>query len=296
MAKNFITEKELIGRIKELKSIKPQENWVVLAKSRIFGEETTKKNIFANPFPYFKPVFATAVIFFVLFGLFGYAENSVPGDFMYNIKKIAERGQILFVTEENMPEVSLQLANRRLEELNKILETNQVSKLAPAINEFQASVSEAAKNISRMEATSSNPIEVQKIVDKSKEIEERVEEIRALGVVIDSESLQGVSNKLEVKLLLSDLETRSLTDEQEEIVARMRELYEEEKYTEALLLLAEINAEEPVQPDEDSDLIDEDGEDISGDTEENDNDTENEENTEEGAEKDTEEKTENKEE
>ncbi len=254
MAKKFITERQLINRIKELKDIKPQEDWVALAKKNVLGEEMSKKQIFINPFPFFKPIVATLTIFLIVFGLFGYAQNSVPGDFLYTIKKIAEKSQFAFVSEENMPEVSLQLANRRLEELTRILETNQVAKLAPAINEFQASVSEAAKNISRMETTSSDSIAVQNIVDKSKEIEEKVEEMRALGVVIDSGSLQGVSNKLEVKLLISDLETRSLTEEQEEILILMKELYEEEKYGEALQLLLELNQEETEE------LLDEEGE------------------------------------
>jgi len=53
--------------------------------------------------------------------------------------------------------------------------------------------------------------------------------------------LQEVSEKLEVKLVIDDLETRTLNEEQAEILNRMKELVEEGKYSEALGLLGELN-------------------------------------------------------
>jgi len=245
------TEKELIGKIRELRQIKPSKDWVVLTKTQILGEEQpVRERVSISIFRalLYKPklVLATVLSLFILFRLFSFAQNSLPGDFLYSIKKITEKCQAVFVSEVDKPQASLELANKRLEELTKIAETNQVKKLAPAINEFQASISEATKNLSKMEASSSDPVAIKKIVDRTKELGEKIQEVKSLGVVIEEgklEELQKVSDKLELGLLvsilkdmISDLENRTLTEKQEEILSQMRELVEKEKYSEALEL------------------------------------------------------------
>jgi len=268
-----VTEKDLIKKLQILKDIKPRKEWVVLIKTQILGEQREQFSLIESlglffQFKLAKPAFARAkkvnfllppslalgslIAVFLLFGLFAFAQNSLPGDFLYPIKKIAERSQAVFVSENDKPQASLELANKRLEELTKIAETNQVKKLAPAINEFQASVSEATKSLSRMEATSSDPAAIKKMVEGTKELGGKIQEVKSLGVVIGEEEfdeLQGVSDKLEVELLISDLEKRTLwTEEQKEILNQMKELAEEGKYSEALVMFnAEFN--KPVSPE-----------------------------------------------
>jgi len=219
-----ITEKELIGKLRELRQIRPSKDWVVLTKNRILGQE---EKIELTPFSFWKPALATVTAFGILFGIFAFAQNSLPGQPLYLIKRITEKAQAVFVSEKEKPQASLELANKRLEELTKIAETNQVKNLAPAINEFQASVSEAAKNLSRIDATSSDPVVVKRFVEQAKNIEKKAKEAKSLGVVIEDEELeelQEASNKLELGLLvsvlknmISDLENRTLTEKQEEI-------------------------------------------------------------------------------
>jgi len=238
-----ITEKELIGKLRELRQIRPSKDWVVLTKNRILGQE---EKIELTPFSFWKPALATVTAFGILFGIFAFAQNSLPGQPLYLIKRITEKAQAVFVSETEKPQASLELANKRLEELTKIVETNQVKNLAPAINEFQASVSEAAKNLSRIDATSSDPVVVKRFVEQAKNIEKKAKEAKSLGVVIEDEELeelQEASNKLELGLLvsvlknmISDLENRTLTEKQEEILSQMRELAEEGEYSEALEL------------------------------------------------------------
>ena len=252
-----MTEAELIKKIQELKQIQPRKDWVVLTKSQILGEEQKRE---LTPFSLidglrlffqYKPALVGVLSILILFGTFVFARNSLPGDLFYPIKRITEKSQAIFVSENEKPQASLELANKRLEELTKITETNQVKKIAPAVNEFQASVSEATKNLSRMEATSSDPAAIKKIVDGTKELGGKIQEVKSLGVVIGEEEfdeLQGVSDKLEVNLLISDLEKRTLTEEQEEILNQMKELAEEGKYSEALAMFnAEFN--KPVSPE-----------------------------------------------
>ena len=237
-------EKQLISQLKELRQIKPSKNWASFTKKDILGDEPG-----FTFFPYLKPAFASSIAVFVLFGMLGFSQNSVPGDILYSVKKIAERSQAVFVSENNKPQASLELANKRLEELAKITGTNQVKNLAPAINEVQASISEAARNLSRMEATSSDPVAIKRIVDGAKKLEGKIQEVKLLGVVIGEEELnelQGASDKLEVKLvnlIILDLERRTLSKGQEEILNQMKELVKDEKYQEALELYL-INQQE----------------------------------------------------
>ncbi len=158
MNKNSVTEEELIKKIQELRQIQPRKDWVVLTKSQILGEE---QKIKLTPFSLidglrlffqyqYKPALVGVLSILILFGTFTFARNSLPGDLLYPIKRIAEKSQAIFVSENEKPQASLELANKRLEELTKITETNQVKKIDPAGNEFEAGVSEGAKMLSRV--------------------------------------------------------------------------------------------------------------------------------------------------
>ena len=242
-----MTGKDIFSQIKQLKQIKPQKDWVFSLKTDLFKDEAKESFVF---FPLFKPALACLTMFTLFFGLFGFAQTSVPGDLLYPVKKIAEKGQLAFVSQENRPQNSLAMADRRLEELIKIVESNQVKNLATAINEVESSVSEVAKNISRIEATSSSPVAIKNIVDKTKKLEFRIEEVRALGVVIGGEGLQGVSAGLEVKVLLSDLENRTLTEQEEQVLNQMKKLAEEKEYQKVLeLFFSEFDKKEEINQD-----------------------------------------------
>ncbi len=220
-----MTEKELIAKIRELRQIKPNKDWVILTKSQILGQEPKMDlSLFFR-----RSVWASLTLFIILFLVFIIAQNSLPGDLLYPIKKITERSQAVFVSEDEMPKVQLELANKRLEELTKIAETNQVKKLAPAINEFQASISEAAKKI----ATAKKP-DLKEITKETKKIEEGKQKVEALGIVIgETEELDNTLASI-VEREIKELEGRSLTEAQEEILAQAKENFEAGNYSQAM--------------------------------------------------------------
>lgn len=229
----------LISKLRELRQIKPNRDWVVLTKSQILGdyEPQTPNNLWEilsrilfQP----KPVLVGVLTIFILFGLFGFAQNSLPGDILYPIKKIVEKSQAVFVSEEERPAFQLELANKRLEELNKIAQTNQVQKLAPAIKEVKTSLSEATKNLVKSEKVD------KEAVDKVVSLKENLEKVeRTLATKIgDEEDEENIEKwmKEQTENLIEDLENRTLTEKQEKILAQMKELVEEGKYSEALEL------------------------------------------------------------
>jgi len=217
-----MTEKELIGKIQELRQIKPRKDWVLSNKASILGENTGF--VF---FPYFKPALAGLVCVFTFIGLFGFSQDSVPGSLLYSIKKITEKGQSFFVSDEGKTDFALNLADKRLEELTRIAESNQVKNLPQAITEVQASISEAVKNLS---GSDQKTLEKLAELGKNKQIAEQI-----LAAQIDSEDLDNAYMNL-TESLIQDLETRTLTEEQQEILSQMKKLFELGDYQQVLEL------------------------------------------------------------
>jgi len=223
-----MTEKELISKIQELKKIKPEKDWVVRTKTQILGPENF------SFFPYFKLVFASLIFIFVIFGLFGFAQNSLPGDVLYPVKKITEKGREIFLPPQKKPVFQLKLANEKLRDLTKVSPKN----LTPTINEFEANISEAAKNLTKLESTNSNPIVIKEVVKETEKLKANKEKIESsLGIKID-QSTQEIDQALGkiVKNLINDLEKRSLSLEKAKVLEKMKKLYQAKKYSEALEL------------------------------------------------------------
>lgn len=87
-------EKDIIRKIQELKQIKPSKEWVVLTKKQILGEMPGYRERFIEvleTLPKFliqsKLAYATVTLFLIFIGLFGFTQNTVPGDFLFTIKK-----------------------------------------------------------------------------------------------------------------------------------------------------------------------------------------------------------------
>jgi len=226
-----MTDQELIGKIKELNQIKPKKEWVLLTKEQILGKEAERVL-----FPFSKPVYAGLFLLLFLTGLFETSQAALPGELLYPLKKITEKGRTLFASEEKKPGVNLELANRRLEELVKIAEANQVKKLAPAVNEFKESLSQAAKNLTETQKITDVKIIVQKTQElaKNKEIAERI-----LATKIETEELDNALSKI-VSEQIKDLENRTLTEKGEEALTKAKEYFESENYDLALIEILNI--------------------------------------------------------
>lgn len=244
-----MTEKDLIVKIQTLRQIKPRKDWVVFTKQEIFKNEASESEssfisvmidgirketefIFRH-----KPAFAILTSILVIMGTFGFAKNSVPGDLFYPVRKITEQTQKPFISEK---EYNLKIVNNRLDDLVKIAQNNSTKNLAPAINEYQASVSEVARNLTK-KATKNNPAELKNIVQEVKNIEQRTLAIKSLGVEID-ENIELDSALVElIALQVQELEKRALTAEQIKSIGDIKTDIEAEKYSEALEKILELN-------------------------------------------------------
>src|SRR4030042_610036 len=227
-----MTENELIGEIRKLRQIKPNKDWVVLTKDRIIGEADRERVSIISFFPVLRPVYAGLVFVFIIFGVFGISQNALPGDLLYPIKKITERSQAIFVSEEELPKVQLELVSKRLEELSQITQKNDVKKIAPAIQEFQANLSKAAGNLTKTKNS-----DVPQIVSEIKKIKESKENIESsLATVIGESEMRDLDSAL-LQLIereIKYLEVTTLTDAKKEIFLKAVEDFKAGNYSEAL--------------------------------------------------------------
>jgi|WetSurMetagenome_2_1015567.scaffolds.fasta_scaffold268963_2 hypothetical protein len=228
--------KEFINKIKELREIKPNQNWVISTKFMILGQEQEKKNLtqVLEFFPrlvlkHSKLAFALVITFSFLTGAFTFAQNSLPGDPFYALKKITEKSAMALTSEKNIPMAQLQLVSKRLDELNRIAEKNQMNKLAIAIGEFQASISKAADDL-----VNAKDLNVKEIVSETKKINETKDRVESLGVVVgNTDNLDNAYLQL-IERQLKDLEVSSLTDSQKEVFKSAVEDFNAGNYSDSL--------------------------------------------------------------
>ena len=231
------TDAQLIKKIKKLKAIEPRKDWVLLNKKQILGEERK-----VEIFPFFRPVYAGLFCLLFLVGLFEFSQNALPGESLYYLKKITEKSQIIFSSEEEKPRLNLELVNKRLEELNQIVKENEVRKLAPALKEYQASVSEATKNLAKAMTTTSDPLVIKEIAEQTQKFEENKEKLTKIyGIAGLEGDEQSNPTKVVVEWLIKDIKESTLSEEDELLFEEAKQDYEEGDYAEALVNILDLN-------------------------------------------------------
>lgn len=230
-------DRALIAKLKELKMTKPRQEWVVLVRERILGRDYASQE--QGSFHFWsvfwsKPLVTVGVSLAAVLAVFIISQSALPGDVLFPVKKIAEHGQSAFVSAPDKPQMNLEIANKRLQDLTEIAKTNQVKKLAPAISEFQANVAAAARDLARTYSTTSDPVAIKKIVDASRKLEEQRQKVEAMGVVVgDTKELDNAIAKL-VNREITELEGRGLTEDQQKTLVDIKRDFEEGNYSAAL--------------------------------------------------------------
>jgi len=228
-----MTEKELIGKIRELRQIRPRKDWVLLTKTQILGGVEVRPQPFL--FPFFRPAYAGLFVVLILIGLFEFSQSALPGEPLYLLKRVVERSQAVFVSESEKPKLNLELANRRLDELNQVAQNNEVKKLAPAINEFQANAAIAAKNLAKVKKVD------KEIVAQIKKLEENKEKVeKVLATKIEMEEYDNDLAKL-VENQIKDLETRTLSEDQQKLLEEAKADFEAGNYSDALIKILDLS-------------------------------------------------------
>lgn len=198
-------DKELIQKIKELKQIKPRENWVFSDRERIFQTQPQyKSNVLSSFRKVFQLRFAVSSLLVLIIGVTMIAQNSLPGEALYPVKRATENIKIA-LTGQNRSIASLDSAASRAKELNQIAQSNQTYKLPKALRESNDALKKAAINIS------SKKIDGQ---DKSQQVAQVVKK------VIDiNQDLNQVENKLHIDFPAG----KALADKASDLVQKGKE-------------------------------------------------------------------------
>ncbi|KPJ55342.1 hypothetical protein AMJ47_00520 [Parcubacteria bacterium DG_72] len=237
-----MTEKQLVCQLKKLQDIQPRKDWVVFTKSKIFEENNIGKEksivsllstiikelqmgekfVFQH-----KMAFASALIIVVLFGLFGFAQKSVPGDSLFALKKMTEQSQAVFISDNYKSIHNFEIAGKRLDDLTKIAQENDVKKIAPALVEYNETVSRAAETLNQAGS-------VQEIALEIKKLQEKENLVRSFGIEIaENKDLDNAIAEI-VKREVAYLKEKELTEEQKLILADIEKEIEQEDYSSAL--------------------------------------------------------------
>lgn len=244
-----MNEKQLIEAIRKLDEIKPRKEWVVFAKSQIFEDiaerKVLKKSFLAEKMSGVLDVFsvlthqrklayAMATLAFMIAGVFGFAQYTVPGDLLFSVKRATEQSQTVFTGGNNLKN-SLENYDRRVQDLVRVVKENRESNIPSAISEAKASMAGAVKSLT-VAVTQKNK-NIKEIALEIKKIEENKKQLKTLGIDISAtEETKELDDALAplVESEIKDLEEISLTEKQQEEIGVIKELYDNGKFVEAL--------------------------------------------------------------
>ena len=245
-----MTNQELIQKIKELKQIKPSQNWVILTKKQILDSNVDSVDIrcphyqisFVSVLRYMlRPKTLVPITVTLAIAIFTLGQFSLPGEQLYPVKKITETGQEnLLVSDEDKSEFYLNLAEKRAGELKEIASANQVEKLSPAIKEYQASLKNAVDNLDARPNEPEQTIDMAKkmvfLEEKNQELEQELNiefeefgELKEKTLASLKGEIENIKNELAglVKREIQNLENSSLTESQQTLLEEIKRLEQE---------------------------------------------------------------------
>lgn len=243
-------EKNLAQKLTLLKQVEPKDSWVIFAKTQILSqaqEEVGQESLVGQArflVSYLryvektirraqaKPAFVFAALAFIVIGGVGLriSQNSLPGDTLYSVRSVIEKA-----TTGSDPLASLEVAQRRLADLRKVVESNKVKNLPQATKDFNQSVAEVSKGLlALVENEPDKALQLSRKLVQLQEGKAQIEQI--LGATIGVEEALELTNatKVLIEAELEDLETRTLTSTQEELLKQAVVAYEAGDYAEAL--------------------------------------------------------------
>lgn len=183
-----MVNKDLIEKIKELKGIKPSQEWLDSTRHNLVTEIdsnqiTNSKSV--NILNWLRQpqsvVLALCLLLIFIAGpwlTLEASQSSLPGELLYSVKKASEGIQATVTSKENKTQLQMEFAGRRLEELAKLSNDfspeEEVIKAKKVISGFEgnlANISQYVKEISKEEvvAIAEKTVKLKQDLDKTKE-------------------------------------------------------------------------------------------------------------------------------
>jgi hypothetical protein len=228
-----MTEQQLISQFKALKHIAPRKEWVVLSKRNILGNEVLPVNARQSSWQQLIAFFSAnnqktlaysfGTLVFIFAGIFGFAQYTLPGDMLFEVRKIAEQSQAA-LTGGNQVKTNVETLKKRSQDLAHVVRDNKNNNKLSAIKEVQ-------------DATTNLTVAIENDSALAKEVALEIKSNQTLLAVLEQEDLKEASDTLYKTIdtyMIEDLEKATLTEEQQILLTEVKALFEVEKYSEAL--------------------------------------------------------------
>jgi hypothetical protein len=237
-----ITETQLINQLKELKTIKPNQEWASLLKAQILegkteimAQQPAKFIGFSGGFSAIfqrRIAYAFATLVFMIVGVLGFAQYTTPGDLLFPVKKLAEQSEANLTGKTGLNQNMASLSNR-INDLALVTEGGKKNNVTSTISEISASASDIAKDIKNNKVN--DPAALKEIAASLKTLASVSKTDLSLdpGVKDLYETIAGAQ--------ISDLKKSTLTAEQEKILISAEDLYSQGKYSDALEQILQIS-------------------------------------------------------
>jgi len=242
------TQKRLVEQLKSLKEIKPRKEWAILLKSQILLKKKAIKvipvpvksaeksvgimDILSAVFAPRKLAYSFAVILFLIIGIFGFAINTVPGDLLFPVKKIAEQSQAALTGQSGLNQDVATLSNR-INDLAQVAKQGRTDNIPSAISEVNVDILKLAKNLK--DNPTNNPETLKDIASSLKTLAD------VPGTDLTTNPDVKDLYQTVVQSQIADLQNTTLTDDQIKTLAEAEDLYNQGKYTDALEKILLIN-------------------------------------------------------
>ncbi|MFA6190583.1 MAG: hypothetical protein WC711_03725 [Candidatus Staskawiczbacteria bacterium] len=222
-----ITDKQFIESLKQLKAVKPNQEWASLLKSKILIENTVETkipaqrisfmDIWSSAFAPRKLAYALSAVLLLVAGTFGLVKilPSVEAP-----EQTASLNQSVVLSQE------VEMLNTKISELAVASREGKIENIAPAVIEVETKASKLAKNLK--DNPEQDPETIKDIAVSLKTL------ANVPGTDLSESSDIKDLYKTVVESQINDLKEATLTDGQVEKLLEIESLSEEEKYTEAL--------------------------------------------------------------
>ncbi len=240
------SEKEIINQIRSLRDIKPDRHWVGLAKCRIIGAVPTETkrsafSVFAAALFQYRAAVAAIALFCVGSGAVIATQYALPGQPLYAVKIAAEQGIAIVTGKKDNHSANLQLATKKLEEINLAVQRNLAKDLAAAFYDYKVAKVAAKKEVAAL--VQQNPAKAGEIVKEAesaiRKIDSREKAVYGvLGLDQDVQTVEGdetASDKVIAESLVNYFkENTTLSEDQKVALAMVKVFCEKGEYGKAV--------------------------------------------------------------
>ncbi len=251
-------EKILLQQLKSLNKIQPSTKWKETARedilAQIVSEDSPRRLGKGAEFFYFlkfsggifhdfimRPAGTFILVLFLVLGggvLKVKADSSLPGDWLYSLKRGGEKAQIALVFDENKKsELRLEMIEKRVKELNKIAlkENDNQERIKKALENFHKDFVPIKENLSLAQKDSGNALKIaQKIEDKTSEMHFILNKTQ--------NKVKNSTNKQDIKKVIDEVSKANLNAL--EIIVKKNDLQKKEEISQKIdEKIAEVSKE-----------------------------------------------------